>query len=150
MNVAAYWLGNFLYDFVLYLILAIFSVVMCKVLSIQSFTEGSAMTMTVLLFLFYGLANIPFTYILGYLFKDYGHAQGAIYFFNFGSGGIFTTIIIVLRWVNASSNKAGRGVAWAFRIIPSFAFGEGLINMGSTTLISQIENNGVDMSPFDI
>lgn len=148
MNVVSYWLGNFLYDFILYLIVAIFSVVMCQVLKIESLTTGSAFTATCLLFFFYGLANIPLTYILGYIFRDYGNAQGAVYFFNFVSGGIVTIIILVLRWIDEGSNKIGRGLSWPLRIIPSFAFGEGLVNLGSVTILSIFENNGKDMDPF--
>lgn len=103
---------------------------------------------TCLLFLFYGLANIPLTYILGYIFKDYGNAQGAVYFFNFVAGGILTIIILVLRWIDENSNKIGRGLAWPLRIIPSFAFGEGLVNMGSVTLLSIFENDGKDLDSF--
>lgn len=99
-------------------------------------TDGEAFTATCLLFFLYGLANIPLTYILGYLFKDYGNAQGAVYFFNFVTGGIITLIILVLRWIDTDSNKVGRGLAWPLRMIPSFAFGEGLVNMGSVTLLA--------------
>lgn len=34
MNVVSYWLGNYFYDFILYLIVAVFSVVMCQILKI--------------------------------------------------------------------------------------------------------------------
>jgi ATP-binding cassette subfamily A (ABC1) protein 3 len=142
MSISAYWIGNYIYDFILYLIVAVFSVVMCQILKIESLTQGYSFTATCLLFLFYGMANISLTYILGYLFKDYGNAQGAVYFFNFVTGGILTLIILVLRWIDTDSNKVGRGIAWALRIIPSFSFGEGLVNMGSVTLISTIENKG--------
>lgn len=122
MNVASYWIGNYIYDFLLYLIVSIFALGMCQVLSINSLTDGDAFAAACLLFLFYGLANIPLTYILGYLFKDYGTAQGAIYFFNFVAGGIITLIVLVLRWISGS-NSVGKGLSWALRIIPAFSFG---------------------------
>lgn len=34
LNIASYWIGNYVYDFILYLIVAIFSVVMCQALKI--------------------------------------------------------------------------------------------------------------------
>lgn len=34
MNIASYWIGNYIYDFLLYLVVAIFSVVMCQILKI--------------------------------------------------------------------------------------------------------------------
>lgn len=100
MNVASYWFGNFFYDFLLYAVVAVFSVVMCKVLSVDSLINGTAFTGTCLLFFLFGLANIPLTYMLGYVFTDYGTAQGAIYFFNFVAGGIVPIIILVLRWID--------------------------------------------------
>lgn len=36
MNIYSYWLGNYLYDLFLYIILAIFSVIMIKVLEIEA------------------------------------------------------------------------------------------------------------------
>jgi ATP-binding cassette subfamily A (ABC1) protein 3 len=122
MNIVSYWIGNYIYDFLLYLFIAVFTLGMCQVLSIDSLIEGNAFTASCLLFLFYGLSNIPLTYILGYLFKDYGNAQGAVYFFNFVSGGILTLIILVLRWIS-TSNIVGKGLAWPLRIIPAFSFG---------------------------
>ncbi len=100
MNIASYWIGTYIYAFILYLSVAIFSVVMCQILKISALITDDAFAATCLLFLFYGLANIPLTYILGYIFKDYGNAQGAIYFFNFVSGGLVTLIILVLRWID--------------------------------------------------
>ena len=97
MNIASYWIGNYIYDFLLYLFIAIFTLGMCQVLSIDSLIEGDAYTASCLLFLFYGLSNIPLTYILGYLFKDYGNAQAGYYFFTFVIGGLVTIIILVLR-----------------------------------------------------
>lgn len=73
MNIAAYWFGNFIYDYVLYLVLAIFSFLMCLALGADAFT-GNAFGVTVLTFFLYGIAYIPFTYILAYIFKDYGNA----------------------------------------------------------------------------
>lgn len=68
------------------------------------------------------------------IFKDYGNAQGVIYFFNFVGGGIAPIIILVLRWISTDSNKIGRAIAWALRSVPAFAFGEGLINIGSISI----------------
>ena len=100
MNLASYWAGNYLNDLFLYLIVAAFSIGMCKALEVEALTEGDAMKATVLLFIFFGAANIPLTYLLGYAFQNYGTAQGIIYFINFVTGGLITTIILVLRFVD--------------------------------------------------
>lgn len=97
LNVGFYWIGNWIVDFFGYLLVAIFAVVMCQVLRVDSLINGYAMTATCLLFLFYGLANIPLTYILGYLFKKNGSPEGVVYFFNLASGSIVTVVIVVMR-----------------------------------------------------
>lgn len=83
------------------------------------------------------------------MFKDYGNAQGAVYFFNFIVGGVVTIIVLVLRWIDGVANDIGRGIAWPLRIIPCFSFGEGLTNIGSITLISFLENDGKPLGPYE-
>ena len=80
---------------------------------------------------------------MGYFFKDYGNAQAGIYFYNFVTGGILPILILVLRWISESedpvpSGTVARALAWALRIIPSFSFGEGMINIGSVATLSRI------------
>ena len=99
MSVKSYWVGNFLYDYLLYAIVAGFSVGICVALDVTALIEGDALAASAILFFLYGLTNIPLTYILGYLFKDYGNAQAALYFINFVAGGILPMIILILRWV---------------------------------------------------
>lgn len=128
MNIGSYWVGNFLYDYLLYAVVAGISVGVCVGLNIEALIEDNAINATAALFFLYGLANIPLTYILGYLFKDYGNAQAAVYFFNFVSGGIVSLVIYILRWISneddaISSGDIGRGLGWVLRIIPAFSFG---------------------------
>lgn len=90
--------------------------------------EGDALGATAILFFLYGITNIPLTYILSYLFKDYGNAQAALYFFNFVAGGIVPMIVLVLRWISnpddaVPSGDVGRALSWILRIIPAFSFG---------------------------
>ena len=78
---------------------------------------------TCLLFGMFGFCNITLTYLIAFLFKDYGNAQGVVYFFNFVAGGIAPIIVLVLRWIDQYSNTTGRAIAWALRLIPAFSFG---------------------------
>lgn len=122
MNIIAYWFGNFIYDYVLYLVLAVFSFGMCQALSATAFT-GDAYGVTVLVFILYGLAYIPLTYIIAYVFKDYGNAQAGYYFFTFVVGGLLSIVVLVLRFLGGDAGKVGLGLSWIFRIIPSYCFG---------------------------
>ncbi len=122
MNIIAYWFGNFIYDYLLYLILAVFSFLMCLALDVDAFI-GEAFGVTVLVFILYGLAYIPLTYIAAYLFKDYGNAQAGFYFFTFVIGGLLSIVVLVLRFLGGTANTVGLVLSWIFRLIPSYAFG---------------------------
>ena len=69
MKLSAYWFANFIYDYLLYLVVAIPSVILCKVLDVTALVTGNAETATWLLFFSYGLAYIPFTYIIAFTYK---------------------------------------------------------------------------------
>jgi ATP-binding cassette subfamily A (ABC1) protein 1 len=123
MRISAYWTSNFIYDYLLYLIIAIVAVGICKGLQISSLTDGNAYTGTCLLFFFYGLAYISFTYIFAFVFKDYGNAQAGYYFLTFLVGGMLPILTFLLRILGSGSNSVGRGLAWILRLYPAFAFG---------------------------
>lgn len=149
MRISSYWISNFVFDYALYLVVAVVAVGLCKALDITSLTTDTAYTATWLLFIFYGLAYITVTYIFAFLFKDYGNAQAGYFFLTFVAGGMLPILTFLLRFLSTSANPYGRGIAWVLRLHPAFAFGEGLINMGSLTGYGTIENNGVKMKPFD-
>jgi ATP-binding cassette, subfamily A (ABC1), member 3 len=75
------------------------------------------------LFLVYGLAYIPFSYIASFVFKDYGNAQAVFYFFTFVIGGLVSTVILVLRMLGGQISVVGGYIGWALRIFPSYCFG---------------------------
>ncbi len=137
MSVTAYWTANFLYDYILYLIVASISVAIAKLLSINSLTEGNAYFGTWMLFILYGLSYIPFTYLFSFYYKDYGNAQASYYFLSFITGGMLPLLTFLLRILGTGSNPIGRGIAWGLRLYPSFSFGEGLLNMGSISFYGQ-------------
>lgn len=69
MKLSAYWFANFIYDYLLYLVVALPSAALCKALNITALVTGTAETGTWLLFVSYGLAYIPFTYIMAFAYK---------------------------------------------------------------------------------
>jgi hypothetical protein len=74
-------------------------------------------------FILYGLAYIPFTYIAGYVFIDYGNALAGYYFFTFLMGGLLSMVIVILRLLGGTTGSVMRGLAWVFRLLPCFSFG---------------------------
>lgn len=123
MSITAYWVSNFVYDFILYMIVAVITVGIAKGLGVSALTDGDAYAATWMLFIFYGLSYISFTYIFAFYYKDYGSAQAAYYFITFVAGALLPILTFLLRILGESSNPVGRGIAWFLRLYPSFAFG---------------------------
>ena len=134
MSVAAYWTANFVYDYLLYFLIAAITIAISKAMDISSLVSGNAFAATWLLFIFYGLSYISFTYIVSFYYHDYGNAQAAYYFISFVAGGMLPLITFIFRIIGTATNTAGRVIAWILRLYPSFAFGEGLLNIGSVSI----------------
>ena len=150
MSITAYWTANFLYDFLLYLLVAVLSMVIIKGMDVTALVEGTAYGATWMLFIFYGISYISFTYIFSFYYNDYGNAQAAYYFITFVAGGMIPLITLLLRILSSKTNPAGRGISWILRLYPSFAFGEGLMNIGSKAILGTFENNSQPMDPLDL
>ena len=133
MSITAYWTANWVYDFTLYFIVSAISIAIAKAMDITALVEGDAFAATWLIFIFFGMSYISFTYICAFYYNDYGNAQAAFYFITFVAGGMMPLLTFLLRILSASSNPIGRGLAWILRLYPAFSFGEGLLNVGSTT-----------------
>ena len=123
MNVNAYWTANLVYDYTLYMIVAVLSIVIANALDVEYLTEDDAFAATWLLFVFYGLSYISFTYIVAFYYDDYGNAQASYYFITLVTGALLPILILLLRVLSDSSNSLGRTLAWILRVYPSFAFG---------------------------
>ena len=129
MSLCSYWVGNFIFDYLTYLLLALFAILMCFAFQIEDFIgESDFVRALCALFFIYGVANILFTYVLSYLFDKSWNALIGIFFLNFMLGGIFTILIIILKILN---NNMTSNIAWFLRLFPAFSFGEGIINLGS-------------------
>jgi ATP-binding cassette, subfamily A (ABC1), member 3 len=134
MNIRAYWTANLVYDYVLYLVISVLAIVIAIGLDVQFITEGNALAAIWMLFIFYGLSYISFTYVASFIFKDYGTAQASYYFITLILGGLLPILVFLLRVLGDSTNPVGKGLAWGLRLYPAFAFGEGVLNIGSVTL----------------
>lgn len=122
MNIEAYWIANFVYDFLLYMLVTGVAIGIAKGMEVELITTGDAFAATWILFVLYGLAYLPFTYLASYFFTDYGSAQAFYYFITFLIGGILPVLTSLVRVLNDTVNPYGRNIAWILRLYPSYAF----------------------------
>lgn len=128
VSILAYWLSNYALDIIKYLIAAIFCVFMCRAFSIDALVDDWGATW--LVFILYGFSLISFTYMFSFIFKDFGNGQLMIFFLFFIIGAIGPIAFFVLRLIE-SSRDIVKPLSWVIRLLPSFSFGYGIVNISN-------------------
>ncbi|EWS72164.1 ABC transporter family protein (macronuclear) [Tetrahymena thermophila SB210] len=139
VTLKAYWISNFFIDYIKFLIPTISSYFLAYAYQIDSMTEDGNYIYFVILFIFYGLSLIPFTYLFSFLHSDYGNAQIIQFFIHFMIGGVGAVIVVILRFFD-STHSVGDIIAWVLRIFPSFAVYDGFNNIASRKFIQYQQN----------
>jgi ABC-type multidrug transport system ATPase subunit len=117
VSIFAYWLINFFFELVKYY----FTAGICLlILWAFSFVPSYLY----IFYLLYGPPMISITYFFSFLFNSEAAAQNFVILFNLVIGSLGSTVVIMLRSLEQSTNAA-KIAAYILRIIPSFAFGYG-------------------------
>jgi ATP-binding cassette subfamily A (ABC1) protein 3 len=90
--------------------------------------EGSAFPAVAVLFLSYGLAIAPFTYLLSFCFASHSTAQNVVLLVNFITGLVLMIASLVMSLIPATIDLAAT-LAYVFRLFPGFCLGNGLLNL---------------------
>jgi len=64
-------------------------------------------------------------------------------------GGIGPLVTFVLKII-PSTREIAFDITWALRIIPSYAFGNGILTIGNINLYARILRLGTSTDPFDL
>ena len=117
ISIIAYWIVNFSFELIKYYFTAgICLLILWAFDFIPSYFY--------ILYLLYGPSMITITYFLSFLFNSEAAAQNFIILFNLVFGSLGSTVVIMLRSLNQTT-EAAKIAAYILRIIPSFAFGYG-------------------------
>ena len=125
----AYWSSHFFVDFIKALIPTIFAALMCQAFDIQGLIEDDCWGAVLLLFIFYAAGISNFSYFFSFFFKDYGSAQTLSFIIHFLFGGVAPIILFILRIIGGNTKSIGDLLANIFRVLPSFSFGFGIMNI---------------------
>jgi len=66
--------------------------------------------------------------LLSFLFKNYGTAQIASFFFNFGTGFIGGVAVSILKIIETTRSVA-KILEWVLRPLPTFSMTNGFLNL---------------------
>jgi len=149
VSIAAYWFSNFFVDIIKYMIPAVINALFAMALDADALIDGDKLGALWLDFILYGFAIIPFVYLIAFLFKNYGTAQIASFFFNFCTGFILGLVVALLRLFD-STRSVGDVLQWLFRPLPSFAMTTGFLNLANRDVFTMIYDRTSQMSAYDV
>ncbi|XP_063159030.1 glucosylceramide transporter ABCA12 [Candoia aspera] len=135
LSVTSYWVTNFIYDIVYFLVPVTLSIGVISAFQIPAFFNDSNLLAVFLLLLLFGYATFSWMYLLAGIFKETGMAFIVYVCINlfFGINTIITHSVVFLLSQEKATDKDLHDLAETLRhvflIFPQFCFGYGLIEL---------------------
>jgi len=115
MQLKAYWVGNFIFDFV-----KMYFTIIVTIILFGSY--GMGYTGSTIVYLVFPIGILPFTYITSFIFSTDSAAQTFTMFMHFLVFGIGSVIVFFIRFA-PTLEKTGDGLAVITKIIPTYMLG---------------------------
>ncbi|XP_027591452.2 ATP-binding cassette sub-family A member 12 [Pipra filicauda] len=151
IGMTTYWVTNFVYDLVLFMLPIGLSVGVISAFQIPAFCNNSNLLAVFLLLLLFGYASFSWMYLLAGFFKETGMAFIVYVCVNlfFGINTIITHSVVFLLSREKATDQGLRDLAenlrHAFLLFPQFCFGYGLIELSQDqALLGFLKAYGVD------
>ncbi|XP_053122131.1 ATP-binding cassette sub-family A member 13 [Hemicordylus capensis] len=158
LSYKTYWLANFLYDMLLYLVPVSLCIGIITVFQLSAFTFRDNLAATALLLILFGYATLPWMYLMSRFFSSSDVAFIFYISLNFVSG-LCTMLVTLLPRLLAviSKQKSFQNIynilKWAFIVFPQFCLGQGLIELSYNQIKSDLTRNfGINsyVTPFEM
>ena len=131
VNVFAYWLSNFLVDFVNYLIPSMVFFVLFYVFDTSFFIEKDHGAMSFCLFLLNGVTMVLSVYFFSFLFKSPGKGQVFIFLYVYFFATFLVILSFVLRVIPSTSDLTVNYLEFIFRCFPPFSYSYAMLNLSN-------------------
>ncbi|KRZ63239.1 ATP-binding cassette sub-family A member 3 [Trichinella nativa] len=124
---ALFWVANFVCDFVVYLF-TVFSVLLVFVaFDVDVLIDGWRCLHTLLLFVLYGWATIPFMYVASFFFDSATAGYVKMTVFNLLSGNGLLTLVVITVLLLLNMTDLHETLTWVFMaLFPNFCLGQAL------------------------
>ena len=135
-NLSAYWASTFLFDLASYACTMFLAFLVFFIAGRSEYVGSFTVFMaTFLLFSFYGIAAAWSSYMMSFLFQSHSAAQSSVIGFNFIAGFVTVLVVTTLQFTDSTKDVA-KALQYIFRLIPSFALGDGIVQLSLRTLTS--------------
>ncbi|CUF95885.1 ABC transporter, putative [Bodo saltans] len=148
-SMLAFWLSSLVWDLLTFLFTEALCMAVFFIFKRDEFI-GDAMTAaaTFTLFFMYGLASIPFSYVVSFAFKNSSTAQNITMMGNFFSGFLLVMAAQILSVIE-TTKEINFWLCKFYRVVPAYALGEGIITLTGRGLASFVTGDA-EKNPFDM
>ncbi|XP_015279544.1 PREDICTED: ATP-binding cassette sub-family A member 12 [Gekko japonicus] len=135
LGVTSYWVTNFIYDLVYFMVPVALSIGVISAFQIPAFFNGNNLLAVFLLLFLFGYATFSWMYLLAGIFKETGMAFIVYVCINlfFGINTIITHSVVFLLSQEKATDQGLHDLAETLRhvflMFPQFCFGSGLIEL---------------------
>lgn len=148
VNIVAYWLSNFIVDYLKYLIPALVSYALFFAFDVTFFIQGERAGMSILLFVLYGIAMVGYTYVASFMFRKPSSGQVFIFLLCFFTSFVLVIVMFSLKLIVDTRDVTQNVLDYIFRLIPSFSFPYGFLMMANANLFIRVFRWPTDTGAF--
>jgi ABC-type multidrug transport system ATPase subunit len=127
-SIPAYWFGAYLWDLTMIAMPIGATLFLSSWFAVGPLVRGDAPWCCFVLFLGYGLAICPFTYLMGNLFASSAKAQIYTILFNLMTGIVMMVASYILGQFY-KTHEINEVLMWFYRVFPGFCLGHGLLQV---------------------
>ncbi|XP_062564160.1 phospholipid-transporting ATPase ABCA3-like [Armigeres subalbatus] len=138
VNVFAFWMVSFLWDYATYIITILFYIAILAAFQEDGWSTGEELGRVFLVLFVFGFAFLPFTYLMSFFFDVPASGFVKLMIFNIFTGMIFFMAVFVLLFDGFDLLHVAHGLEWGFMIFPLFALSHALSNMNIAAATLQI------------
>ena len=129
VRLSSYWGANFAFDLTAYMISTVLAFMVFAMFNRTEYIGSfSTFLATLLLFVLYGLTAISCSYYVSFFFKKHTTAQNLVMMANFMSAFVLLITVTILEIIDSTKDVA-KVLRFVFRLIPSFCFGDGIVQL---------------------
>ncbi|KEG09643.1 putative ABC transporter [Trypanosoma grayi] len=128
-----YWIMNFLFDMAAYIVTMLLVIVILAIFNQKEYASSNTVGPTFVLLFIFGLTGTVMAYALSFGFKTHTAAQTLVMIVGFCFGFLLVNTVFLLTLMDSTRGVSNK-LRWVFRFFPTYAVGEGIINLATLPL----------------
>lgn len=145
VSITSYWVSNLVWDLGVYCVPSTLSLFIIWAYNMQAFVMNGALWAVAVTFVFYGVAIVPFSYLLSFLFSKHTTAQVVCLVANFVTGLLLVDLSSILSVIDKTKH-ANEILMWIFRLFPGFCLGHSLLQICENSLIANLFGGNTELN----